>query len=310
MSLEIFLKRSIIKENIPEEIKHFVQYIIANKNVLAVLYYGSSLRHKNLSGILDFYVVCNSVFEWHQAHTIKAIANYWLPPNVEYYEYNYKNTLLRAKVAILSLKQFHRATRINSLDTTVWARFCQPIEIVWIKNSTVEQAILALLVRASKVASFWSAILGPQKAHPEKFWIELFKQTYRTELRVESSNRPELIVQTSKSYFSTLLKWCWLNLPVPFTEDSSHNFLVNIDYATRKKYYKRWLIRHRLGKPLNTLRLIKAAFTFKNGAQYIVWKINRHKEMNLTLTPFQSRHPLFCALWIAIKLYRNKIFSN
>lgn len=38
-----------------------------------------------------------------------------------------------------------------------------------------------------------------------------------------------------------------------------------------------WRARRVLGKTLNALRLVKAAFTFQDGLSYAAWKIKRHR---------------------------------
>ncbi|MFT8765165.1 MAG: hypothetical protein ABF809_14365, partial [Gluconobacter potus] len=46
------------------------------------------------------------------------------------------------------------------------------------------------------------------------------------------------------------------------------------------------------GRPRNVARLLKAAFTFENGASYLAWKIQRHTGFDMQLSPFESRHPI------------------
>ena len=62
------------------------------------------------------------------------------------------------------------------------------------------------------------------------------------------------------------------------------------------------------GKLLSVLRLIKAAFTFRDGANYILWKIERHSGVHHSLTPWQARHPILASTVIFWQLYRKGAF--
>ena len=61
-----------------------------------------------------------------------------------------------------------------------------------------------------------------------------------------------------------------------------------------------WARVRRWGKPLNVVRLVKAAFTFDGAGRYAAWKIERHTGVPVPLTPWQERHPILAApgvLW-------------
>ena len=52
------------------------------------------------------------------------------------------------------------------------------------------------------------------------------------------------------------------------------------------------------------LRLVKASFTFENGAAYLIWKIRRHSGVEIELTSWQRRHPVLASPVLAWRLYR------
>ena len=53
------------------------------------------------------------------------------------------------------------------------------------------------------------------------------------------------------------------------------------------------------------LRLAKASLTFAGGAEYIVWKINRHAGTDIQLRPWQRRHPLLAGLSLLPRLLKS-----
>lgn len=298
-------------KDVPGPVLAFVEAILGERRPIGVIYYGSSLWKKDLTGLLDFYIVCDCLSDWHNAYySFSKVANAFLPPNVEYYEWQDATTSLRAKVAILSLDQFRKATSLSSIDTTMWARFCQPTKILWWRGHQEKQALLRCLIRSIGVAVWWAAYLGPQQGKAEDYWYNLFRNTYRAELRVEAKNRPVLILEGREKYFIQLLKCGWQAMKIHYRESSTGILYPQISKEQKILVNRKWQIRARLGRPLNILRLIKAAFTFKGGAHYIIWKINRHRQINLQLNDFQKKHPLVNAPWLLFKLYRQGVFQR
>ena len=49
---------------------------------------------------------------------------------------------------------------------------------------------------------------------------------------------------------------------------------------------------------------MKAAFTFRGGARYLAWKVERHSGEAVALTPWQERHPILAAPPLLWRLYR------
>jgi hypothetical protein len=66
-----------------------------------------------------------------------------------------------------------------------------------------------------------------------------------------------------------------------------------------------WAWRRIEGKGLSVLRLAKASLTFAGGADYIIWKINRHAGTDIKLKPWQQRHPLLAGISLLPRLLRS-----
>jgi hypothetical protein len=66
-----------------------------------------------------------------------------------------------------------------------------------------------------------------------------------------------------------------------------------------------WRGKQRHGKVYSVARLAKASLTFANGADYIAWKISRHAGTDISLTPWQKRHPLLGAITLLPRLLRS-----
>lgn len=273
---------------------------------LGVLFYGSQSRAMNPDGLLDFYVVFEKSSDLPGSF-FERLGNRLLPPNVIYRAYDEGVKKLRAKVALLTLEQFRERSGVRSLDTTIWARFCQPVRLVWVNSPSGAEAILASLHRCILTAATWAALLGPKEGTPEVYWHALFSATYAAELRVERKGRSRNLLQGQEGRYAELLCAAWkeLGLNVAY-EDERLRPVITVD--VRNGAEKRWKKITETGKRLNLARLLKAAFTFRGGVAYLLWKIRRHTGQDISVTSFERRHPILALpslLWRFRKVRRD-----
>lgn len=272
----------------------------------AVLYYGSALRAETLEGILDFYVLLDDVRAWPGSALAHA-SNRLLPPNVGYLEHEHEGQTLRAKFAIMSGAQFARRLSARSLDTTVWARFCQPALLAWFRAAADRDAVVDWVGTAVVCAAGWAARLGPRQGTAEQFWRALFARTYAAELRVERSTRALDIVGKSPERYAELLPLAWDRAGIRYTKGSDGILVPELSSAEQAQAPRRWSWRARFGKPLNVLRLLKAACTFQGAMDYVVWKVERHSGVRVEVAPWQRRFPLLAAPGLYWKLKRRGV---
>lgn len=268
-------------------------------HALAVLFYGSNLRSGALDGILDFYILVDSLRGWYGRRLIAA-ANRVLPPNILYFEHVHEGQTLRAKVAVLRIDQFHAAMRANSLDTTMWARYSQPAALAWVRDIAAREVAAAAVAQAIVSAGRWAARLGPGSGRAEDYWEALFRRTYSAELRVEKASRAQAITAWAEARYAALLPLAWRVGGIGFDYLDGGRLEPEVTPLQRRLADAGWRLRHLLGKPLNFIRLVKSAYTFEGGVDYLIWKIERHSGVRLELKPWQRRHPILAApgvLW-------------
>jgi hypothetical protein len=272
----------------------------------AVLFYGSALRDSDLDGLLDFYVVAEPLSQWHASRTA-AIANTVLPVNVSYVEMPIDGRRLRAKVAVLSPAQLRRGMRQSAIDTTMWARFSQPAACAWACDAQTRVQVTADLSQAVITAARWAALLGPEQGTARDFWCGLYQHTYAAELRVERGGaRAQSLLAFGGERYERLLPLAWRAAGISFVE-ASGVFRPTLTAAKRRAARTAWLARRAAGKPLNIARLVKAAFTFENGADYLAWKIERHSGYKLELSAWQRRHPVLASPRLLWQLWRKGV---
>jgi hypothetical protein len=265
--------------------------------VLAVLFYGSCLRRPEtqlVDSLLDFYVVVDDYRAAYDSAWL-AWANRALPPNVFYVETAYGDAKLRAKYAVISLQQFQYGTRPEAANVSIWARFCQPVRLTWSRDAAATEAIAtacsqAVLTMLGASSSAVVAEMGERQALD--LWIKGFQGTYRAELRPEGPDRAAHIVDMDVDRYVAIT-------PLALAALSEQGAVT-----PRPSWRRSRLI----GKLFNIARLIKAAFTFEGGLDYVLWKIARHSGITIAVTDWQRRHPLLAAPGLAWRLYRRGAF--
>ncbi len=261
-------------------------------NVRAILFYGSILRTGDLDGVLDYYVL-----------TDDAAPLIW--PEVSYREFADAAGTLRAKIATMPLATFAQAARGETRDTTIWARFVQPSALVWVREEAARVEVAEAVSGAVATATRFAAALGPVAGVPLDYWRALFRATYAAEFRVESGGRSDQIVDHDPVRYAAFLPLGWDRAGIRWREEGA-TLVVDLPARDRARILSGWARVRRWGKPLNVVRLMKAAFTFDGAGRYAAWKIERHTGIPVPLTAWQERHPILAAPGVLWRLRRAK----
>ena len=246
-----FIAAELAEPTFPEA-HAFAAEIGARPGVAAVLFYGSCLQRGTAEGMLDFYALTDGAVAYGQKGLIDWLGRR-LPPNV------YPETFsgLKAKVAVVSMDEFHRRMEARRLDTTFWARFCQRAALAWVRDDVARTEAAKAVASAAETAARWAAHLAPEESGADA-WRALFARTYKIEIRVEKPGRAADIVGADAARFEELWR-----LTAPARDAAP-------DMGS-------WALRWWVGKVLHVSRLLKAALTFEGGPRYLLWKIRRHR---------------------------------
>lgn len=271
----------------------FAQSLAAEAGAVAALFYGSNLRTGSLEGVLDFYLLLPGTNE----------AKIW--PQVSYHERDHHGTMLRAKVATMTLATFARAASGELTDTTIWARFVQPSALIWVADDAVRAGVLSAIKAACCTAARLAAALGPTSGTSADYWRALFQATYRAELRVEKPGRENDILSVNAAHFDGLLPLA-LEAAGIDPQRTGERLTPQLGAPDKAAILRWWQRRRRMGKPLNLLRLAKASTTFAGAARYAAWKIERHTGIAIAVKPRHERFPLLIAPAALRALLRHK----
>lgn len=275
----------------------------------AILVYGSWLRGKR-DTMLDFYVLVEDY------RTLDSAWQGWmcrlLPPNV-YHIHQRGGTPAeagsgsRAKYALLTLKRFRKSMQTD-FHSYFWARFAQPCEVLYTRDEDSRKMLTEALNTAPE--TFIRRVLPAMGEHfsSAELWTRGLALTYQCELRTESSNRGESIYAFDPDRYDTVTNAFALAHDT-LSQAGAENRYQNLSGAmSRKLSPSVWWVRRVQGKLLSMLRLVKAAFTFNEPLEYLLWKIERHSGLYIEPTPRQLRHPLIFAWPLLWKLYRQGAF--
>lgn len=252
----------------------------------AILVYGSWLRGKT-DTMLDFYVLTGS------NASLPSRWQRWLcqalPPNV----YQIHTSQLRAKYALLSLRQFCHAMQ-HHFHSYFWARFAQPCQILYTSDDTTHAQLTQAFEQAATTFIKRTIPMMPGQYSSRELWVKGLQLTYQCELRTESGQRADTLYDFNPGYYDNLTRRIAPSLPTFSGGNKQAKFS--------------WWLRRVQGKILSVLRLLKAAFTFNDPLQYLLWKVERHTGQQYKASPRQLKHPLIFGWPLLWTMYRQGAF--
>ncbi|TVS12327.1 MAG: hypothetical protein EA419_05185 [Wenzhouxiangella sp.] len=261
--------------------------------LLGVLLYGSCRRQDQLGdGLVDLLVLVSGYRDLYGTGP-SALFNWLLPPNVYYLEAGPEQGRLRSKYAVITPAQFCRRCR-NPIDLYFWARFSQPCRLVFARSPGLAGELAdARAVAARFFARRVLPLAGPATtADSAAFWTLALATTYRCELRPEPPQAARRLIAADPVYWSRLSSA--LAISSAPTSTGLHKAMARGG----------WLARRLSGKLFNLARLFKAAGTFSNGIDYIVWKVERHSGVRVEPSERMRRYPRLAAWGLAWRMWR------
>ena len=282
------------------DVRAFAEYIAAQYGTAsrAVLFYGSCLRSERLQGeMLDFYLI---VSDYQAAYGDNWLAtwNRRLPPNV----FPFQHGDLMAKVAVLSEADFHDLNRPTASAVSVWARFAQPSRLVWCADDNAQKSAIMAIAGAAPTLLNAALAFAERDAGVLDLWQSGFQMTYSAELRAERKDRPSSVITFDPERYLRVGAAA-LHHTMIANELRGDKIVLLPDIEGRIIYEKgRWPGLRRRGKLLTVARLVKAAFTYAGGIDYLAWKINRHAGTQIEVRPWQRKWPLVAAIFLVPKL--------
>jgi hypothetical protein len=273
------------------------------KGLAAVLLYGSYLRGER-DTVLDFYVLLHSYRAALPARW-QAWLNRWLPPNVYFVRLDTAELgRIQAKYATVTLDRFERAMT-RDFHSYFWARFAQPCTILQADGPAVESRVAAALADAVRTFARRAVPLLAGSFRARELWVKGLELCYRSELRAEGAGKAATLYEHASDYFDGLIA-ALAEEGAFIGRDPDARGYRNTQDSARSTFATAcgWRVRRWQGALLSVLRLAKAALTFTDPLDYLLWKIERHSGVYIAPTERQRRYPLLFAWPLLWRIYK------
>lgn len=245
---------------------------------VAVIAYGSVLRDQSpYETLIDYYLITETASDVSANFFSRQLCKL-IPPNVYFAAAEFDGKSVRCKYAVVPAKTFARWVEPDVSNPYFWARFSQPCALIYARDQDARDFVIGALSEAARTA-YGNALGIPGEDDP---WTRLFRATYQTELRPENAARGGELANQNRPHFTAL------SAALAGTAPIAGN----------------WSLRRKTGKIWALARLIKAAFTFQGGADYIAWKIERHSGEKIEVSEWQRRHPVLAGIALLPRLMR------
>ena len=283
-----------------------------NDAICGVLVYGSCLRSGNIyDGLLDLYLICDNYSAAYGSGFL-AGANWLLPPNVFYAETSIAEQTLRAKVTVISLRDFQRGCSRAWFESYIWGRFSQPTHLLYYRDQDTREQIEDALLNAALTLLQRALPALPPEGSVTDLWEQALGLSYATELRTERSGRASELATSSAAFYNAVTRLHADSLALDFTVHDAQgetSYRCSIGQLRRRGGKLAWAIRRVQGKVMSVSRLVKALFTFEGGLDYIAWKLERHSGEKIVIPDRVRRAPLIFLWGFFWGLYRRGIFK-
>ena len=272
-----------------------------------ILFYGSCSRGESMEdGVADVFVIVDS---YRNAYPRRYLAwlNACLPPNVLYREIPTGGAPVRLKLALISMADFRDGIR-RGFHSYLWGRFAQPARILYARTGAVRREFEELM--AHSVLTLLRTTLPTLQgkiSDVETIWTNALSLSYSTEFRAEPDSKAAQLARHNQTAYTALLDAALPALDTVLRREDDNSYRSLADAGTTRRARREWRRRRRLGHCLWVLRLLKAALTFSNGADYAAWKIGRHSGVKIEVTPRLRRYPLLFGWGAFLKLVKQRI---
>ncbi|MDN5850367.1 MAG: hypothetical protein L0H63_12155 [Nitrococcus sp.] len=272
--------------------------------VAGVIFYGSCRRSEQPNaGLVDLYVIVDRYAAVYDSYLLRWL-NALLPPNVFYHESaDTDGAMLRAKCAVLSLQDLELGTS-RWFHSYLWGRFAQPLRLIYARDAASRDRIERALALAVVTLIERTLPCLPERFDSAQCWQRALALSYSAELRPESPRRAAELVGHDLSDYRRRTAAALPAIPGMLAVEGTDRYINRLPIGTRSSPGWGWRVRQAQGRALSLLRLMKSAFTFENGADYLAWKIEQHTGVALALTPRQRRYPLLFGWSVLWRLLR------
>ena len=279
----------------------------------AIVHYGSHVHRSDArpESARDFFVIVDryadayaslssTVRPTYSPRTATALARV-LPPNVIALTLSEAGRALRAKTAVLSMRDLRRLCSPRAADHFTRGRLFQHVQLVWTRDAPSRQKALNALLDA-RVGTFdWSRPYLPSVFNAESYCRRLLETSFAAEIRPEGGERIAALVAAQRDVvlpvYDSLLQWL-VDSRILGQDGDVYHLTKPVGVAHRATS-RAWFLK---SKARATLRWLKYVALYEGWLEYIVQKIARRSGRTIVLTERERRWPLIF-LWPKVISY-------
>ena len=273
----------------------------------AVIHYGSHAQSSDArpESARDFFIIVDRYRDGYEslsatirpsysARTATALAHV-LAPNVVSLTTTEDGRTLRAKCAVLSMRDLRRLSSPRAPDHFTRGRLFQHVQLVWTRDARSRQEALAALLDARVGTFVWSHPYLPSVFNAESYCRRLLETSFAAEIRPEGGERIAALIAAQREVvlpvYDSLLQWLVESRIV--TREGNVYHLTASASPLRRIRSRIWFLK---SKARATARWLKYVALYEGWLDYIVQKIARRSGRTIELTERERRWPLIF-LW-------------
>ena len=273
----------------------------------AIIHYGSHAHRSDArpESAHDFFVIVDrysdafaslskTVRPRYSAATASALARV-LPPNVISLTLAESGRTLRAKCAVLSMRDFRRLCGPRAPDHFTRGRLFQHVQLAWTRDGRSRQETLDALLDARVGTIDWSRPYLPSVFNSESYCRRLLETSFAAEIRPEGGERIAALIAAQRDVvlpvYDSLLQWLVESRIV--SQEGNVYRLTAPAGRLRRSTSRLWFLK---SKARATARWLKYVALYEGWLDYIVQKIARRSGRTIELTERERRWPLIF-LW-------------
>jgi hypothetical protein len=273
----------------------------------AIIHYGSHAQSSDArpESAHDFFVIVDRYADAYRSlsstvrpsyspRTATALAHL-LPPNVISLTLSEPGRKLRAKCAVLSVRDLRRLCSPHAPDHFTRGRLFQHVQLVWTRDAQSRQKALDALLDARVGTIDWSRPYLPSIFNAEAYCRRLLETSFAAEIRPEGGERIAALIAAQRDVvlpvYDSLLQWLVASRIV--TQEGNVYRLTTPVGLPRRAASHLWFWK---SKGRATTRWLKYVALYEGWLDYIVQKIARRSGRTIVLTERERRWPLIF-LW-------------
>jgi hypothetical protein len=205
----------------------------------------------------------------------------------------------------MSTEGFIDSMEPDCLNPSFWARFSQPCALAWARDARIADNVAQAVAQAVVTVVSAVAPVHPSPFTADELWSHAFQMTYGAELRSENAaTKGGEIFRDYADRYRELAVPAMRAAGIEVEVDEFGYLRTAIPPRRARLEMRRWRTRRLHGRVLSLLRLIKGAFTFTGGLDYLAWKIQRHSGVVVKVKPWHRRHQIIGGLLLSLKVRR------